>query len=235
MSIRTNPDDDALTQAVHQMWAARAHSTRGGQHMVPLENLIIDFARRACKGTPIRFLQSREARIPGFYRARKDWDVVALDGDRLVFAVEMKSQDAKKVGNNSNNRGEEAIGSAIDLRISYERGLLGKKLDGAEPWLGYLFILEEAPETTRSAQHELTAVFPVDPEYGTRPSYEHRYSILCRRLMETGLYDGACFMLSSTTPGTPVTQLDPSSGIDFGSFLESLGDYLAKYCANRIG
>ncbi|CAL9511959.1 PaeR7I family type II restriction endonuclease [Streptomyces sp. enrichment culture] len=228
-------DDEALAQAVQEMWAARAIASdlRAGKHLIPLENLVIDYARRICKGTPITFLQGREARVPGFYRARKDWDVIALDGDRLVFAIEMKSQDAKKVGNNSNNRSEEAVGSATDLRLSYDKGLLGKKVDGFHPWLGYVLILEEAESTTREAPHQLTAAFPVDPTYGTNPSYAHRYRVLCQRLLETGIYDGACFLLSGTTPASPLRQPPPSTGIDFPTFMQSLTDHLTKYCANR--
>ncbi|WP_210585035.1 PaeR7I family type II restriction endonuclease [Streptomyces sp. GESEQ-35] len=234
MSTQPNWDNDALNRAVHAMWAARSRGTQSGKHMASVEDLVIKFAKQACKNTPITFLRGEAATLPGVYRPRKNWDIVALDGDRLVFATEMKSQSVEKISNNANNRNEEAIGSATDLRLAHKRGLLGRdRGDDHKPWIGYFFILEEAPKSTRPARQQVSAALPTDPAYGTNPSYEERYRLLCQRLLENKLYDGACFLLSNTDPGTLIKQPDPGTGIDFSGFMASLGNYLAKYCANR--
>ncbi|MFD9561239.1 PaeR7I family type II restriction endonuclease [Streptomyces sp. NPDC059994] len=234
MSTQLTWDNDALNRAVHTMWAARSRGTQSGKHMAAVEDLVIESATEACKGTPITFLRGEAATLPGVYRPRKNWDIVALDGDRLVFAIEMKSQSVEKISNNANNRNEEAIGSATDLRLAHKKGLLGRdRGDDHRPWIGYFFILEEALGSTRPARQQVSAALPTDPAYGTHPSYEDRYRLLCERLLENKLYDGACFLLSNTTPGALVKQPDPSAGIDFGSFMASLAGYLAKYCANR--
>ncbi|MER5948970.1 PaeR7I family type II restriction endonuclease [Streptomyces sp. NPDC001904] len=234
MSTQPNWDNNALNRAVHTMWAARSHGTQSGKHMAAVEDLVITSAVEACKGTPITFLRGEAATLPGVYRPRKNWDLVALDDDRLVFAIEMKSQSVEKISNNANNRNEEAIGSATDLRLAHKKGLLGRdRGDSHRPWIGYFFILEEAIQSTRPARQQVSAALPTDSAYGTHPSYEDRYRLLCERLLENKLYDGACFLLSNTDPDAVVKQSDPSSGIDFGSFMASLEGYLAKYCANR--
>ena len=61
----------------------------------------------------------RVVTLPGFFRPTKLWDVVVIDGGRLIAALEFKSQVGPSFGNNFNNRTEEAIGSAHDLWTAY--------------------------------------------------------------------------------------------------------------------
>ena len=53
--------------------------------------------------------------LPGYYRATKKWDLIAVSQGQLVLAMEFKSQTGKSIGNNINNRTEEAVGSAKDI------------------------------------------------------------------------------------------------------------------------
>lgn len=222
--------EELLKRAVQEMWAARAVSTRSGKHMQEIESLIVSHVREASGSVPLQILQGTKATIPGFYRPRKNWDIIGVHDKRLVFAIEIKSQDAKKLSNNANNRNEEAVGSATDLRQVYSEGILGKG-DRWFPWLGYILLLEddEHGAATRDASQKLEAAFPIDSIYGDRPSYARRYHVMCERLLETGLYDGVSFMISP--PSTDGTIVHPAegTGIRFEDFMRSLDKRLYEY------
>jgi hypothetical protein len=156
--------------------------------------------------------------LPGFYRPTKNWDLVVIEGDVLVAAIELKSQ-VGSVGNNFNNRTEEAIGNAIDLRRAYEAGLLGR----VPPWLGYVFVLEESPQSNNPVRITSTP-FNTDRVF-TRTSYSDRYNVLCRRLVSDGLYDAACFVTSSRVPGSRMTQPDPA--LSFAALQEAIAERAA--------
>ncbi|MDN0199434.1 PaeR7I family type II restriction endonuclease [Streptomyces sp. S.PNR 29] len=230
MSAAARWTEELLTRAVQEMWTARAVSTRSGKHMQAIESLIINHVRETTGSLPLSILQGDKATIPGFFRPRKNWDIIGVHGERLVFAIEVKSQDAKKLGNNANNRNEEAVGSATDLRQVYANGILGQG-DDWFPWLGYIFILEddERRAATRDAAHKVEAAFPLDPIYGERPSYARRYHVLCERLLETGLYDGVSFMICPPSTDGRITHPDEGTGIRFSDFMQSLDDRLRAY------
>ncbi|MFB7111717.1 PaeR7I family type II restriction endonuclease [Streptomyces sp. NPDC056291] len=240
MSASEQWDREALEQAVHDMWVDRKHGTQSGQHMKHVEDLLSDYILRLSGAAALQIKTGKAARLPGFYRPRKDWDLVVMDGKRLLVAIEAKSQDVEKLASNANNRVEEAVGSATDLRLVHQRGKVGKPLEGWAPWLGYLFILEDARAATNRPRQAVTNLFDVDPVYGRYPSYARRYQVLCQRLVDTDLYDGACFMLSPMAPKRGITEPKPEDGdlkvdITFSGFLTSLTDYLEKYLANRQG
>jgi len=168
---------------------------------------------------------SRESSIelPGYFRPEKKWDLVVVHGDTLAAAIEFKSQVGPSFGNNYNNRSEEAIGSAIDIRHAYEEGLFGQ----VHPWLGYLFLLEEAPGSTRPVQVK-QPFFAVDPVF-IGASYKQRYEILCRRLVYGGLYDAACFVTASADPLSPIHE--PSPDLSFSAFAAAIRERAAALLA----
>ena len=57
--------------------------------------------------------------LPGYYRAEKKWDLLVISKGHLVAAIEFKSQAGESIGNNVNNRSEEAIGMATDLWVAF--------------------------------------------------------------------------------------------------------------------
>lgn len=192
--------------AAKQMAAGKADAgTRGavtaGGHLAELENIIVDefvaagFARESVR-------RKTGIELPGYYRPAKKWDIVVIDDGCLVAAIEFKSQVGPSFGNNFNNRTEEAIGSAVDVWRAYEEGTFGSN----RPWLGYFFLLEEAPGSTKPVAIP-TTTFPVESIFnGT--SYKDRYQILCRRLLRERLYDAACFLTSSQDPASPINEPD---------------------------
>ncbi len=131
--------------------------------------------------------------IPGFYRPTKNWDLLVVSGRRLVAAIEFKSQVGPSFGNNFNNRVEEALGNATDLRTAFREGAFG---DSSKPFLGYFFVLEECPESTTLVQFT-SPHFDALPEFETT-SYSARYEILCRKLVQEELYDAAALVLTES-------------------------------------
>jgi len=149
--------DERLKKAVQAYWDARAKNkekqvesgridagTRGevtgGTQMGALEVLVADILCEAgLKRLDVRTRTALD--LPGYFRATKKWDLIVISEGQLVLAMEFKSQAGKSIGNNVNNRSEEAIGSAKDLWTAYREGRFG---EGAPtPFLGYLFLLED--------------------------------------------------------------------------------------------
>ncbi|MHC4716289.1 MAG: PaeR7I family type II restriction endonuclease, partial [Planctomycetota bacterium] len=123
-----------------------------------------------------------ELSIPGFYRPTKSWDLLVVSHNQLVAAIEFKSQVGPSFGNNFNNRVEEALGNATDLNTAFREGAFG---EGAKPFLGYFFVLEECPQSTAPVRFS-SPHFPAMPEF-ENASYADRYEILCRKLVQEQL------------------------------------------------
>lgn len=162
-------------------------SVTGGQHMAPLQDVIAaQFEPLIEMGAKIR--RSGIIPLPGFYRRAKNWDIVVMYNDMLVAAIEAKSQ-VGSFGNNFNNRTEEAIGNAVDLWRAYEAGLVGS----VRPWLGFIFVIEEAAGSTTAVRDQGVPLYRTDPTFDYS-SYTDRYRILFERLVRERLYDAACLI-----------------------------------------
>jgi len=135
-----------------------------------------------------------ELTIPGFYRPSKNWDLLVVSRRQLIAAIEFKSQVGPSFGNNFNNRVEEALGNATDLRTAFREGAFG---ESPRPFLGYFFVLEECRKPT-------TPVRFASPHFSTFPEFENtsyvaRYEILCRKLVQEQLYDAAALVLTDSS------------------------------------
>jgi hypothetical protein len=101
----------------------------------------------------------KSVELPGYFRPTKEWDLLVVRNDKLIAAIEAKSQVGPSFGNNFNNRTEEAMGSALDLWTAFrERAFL----DSPQPFLGYFFMLEDCEASNRpvSVQQPHFKVFP---------------------------------------------------------------------------
>lgn len=178
-------------------------SATGGKHLNALQDLIASQFEPLCDlGATIR--RNGIIPLPGFYRRTKEWDVVVTYKDTLVAAIECKSQ-VGSVGNNFNNRTEEAIGSATDLRQAHKAGWTGM----ATPWLGFAMIFEYTTDANKPVKDRGRAVYDPDPTFNNS-SYRTRYEILFRRLVHERVYDAACFITSKRGEGIydePVPEL----------------------------
>ncbi|MEO6909776.1 MAG: PaeR7I family type II restriction endonuclease [Edaphobacter sp.] len=177
--------ENRLHEAVQSYWAARANNknkqvqsgkidagTRGevtgGTQMGALEVLVSDILCEAgLKKVDVRTRTALE--LPGYFRATKKWDLIVVSGSQLVLAMEFKSQAGNSIGNNVNNRSEEAVGSAKDLWTAYREGQFG---NSPAPFLGYFFMLEDRDKVKTPVLNK-EPYFPVDPVFrGSRKRSE---------------------------------------------------------------
>lgn len=238
--------DRRLTRAVQAYWDVRGASAAkqqaagksdagsrgqvtGGQQMAALEGLVADILCEAgMKRLDIKTRTSLE--LPGHFRATKKWDLLVVSGGRLVAAMELKSQAGKSIGNNINNRAEEAVGSAKDLWTAYREGRFGT--GAPAPFLGFVFLLEDRDSVKQEVANK-QPYFAVDPVFSVQPgqagaagkqaagvSYSQRYALLCRRLMLERLYTSTCLLMATHSSRTRLTQ--PAEDLSFARFVAAL-------------
>ncbi|WP_052286804.1 PaeR7I family type II restriction endonuclease [Streptomyces sp. 769] len=141
--------------------------------------------------------------LPGYYRVRKQWDLVVLYKEVLVAALEFKSQ-VGSVGKNFNNRFEEALGSATDLAAAQKKnGPFG----AVPPWLGYVFVLEETEETEK-LNRQSHALFEIDPAFKGM-SYTQRYQEMISRFVGENVYDIGWFITTQRAEDGSITYKEP--------------------------
>lgn len=169
----------------------------------------------------------RRMELPGFYRPEKQWDLLIVIDHRLIATIEFKSQ-VGSFGNNYNNRTEEAIGNAVDLRTAYRDGAFTPSTD---PWLGYLMLLQDAPGSRKpvGVKEPHFKVF----EQFRGASYAGRYELFLTKLVRERLYNAACFLLSDQAGGSGGAYSEPSEELSFRNFAASLLAHATAYIKTR--
>jgi hypothetical protein len=230
--------DERTAKAVALYWQTRAAQRRkqasggkadqglrsavtGGAQMDGFIDLFSEAITRA--GIPERFIFRKKAvELPGFFRPTKEWDLLVVRDQRLIAAIEAKSQVGPSFGNNFNNRTEEAMGSAVDLWTAYrERAYL----DSPQPFLGYFFMLEDCDASNRPVGVQ-EPHFKVLPEY-VGASYMRRYEIFCRKLVLERHYSAAAFITSTVTGGLDGAFRTPAGDLSPGRFAKTLAAHAA--------
>jgi hypothetical protein len=143
--------ESGLAKAVRHFWNTRSAQANkqqatgvsdqgargavtGGKQMDGFVELVRDIIVDA--GLPGHCIHTATVlELPGYFRPEKKWDMIVVDGDILVAALEFKSQIGPSFSSNFNNRTEEAIGTAQDIWTAYREGAF-RTAD--RPWLGYL-------------------------------------------------------------------------------------------------
>lgn len=197
----------------------------GGQHMGALEKLIVDvLIDSGLTDADIKIKSKLE--IPGYYRAEKKWDLLVISKGHLVAAIEFKSQAGISIGNNVNNRSEEAIGTAKDLWTAFREN---RFQDSRPPFVGYFFLLEDFPKVRKPVGNK-EPYFPVDPVF-KGASYADRYEILCKRLVLERLYSAVCLTLATRpSPTAPRTRIShPSKDVSFQRFIATLKGHIHTF------
>jgi hypothetical protein len=211
------PDlDQRLRAAVRHFWLTRQNQAQrqggeagirdagfrapvtGGAQMDGFVNLVRDLLCE--RGTPPASIHCEEMlELPGWYRPEKKWDLILISESTLIAGIEFKSQIGPSFGNNYNNRTEEALGSATDIRAAYREGAFAPS---ARPWLGYLMLLEET-QRSMSPVRAREPHFSVFPEF-KNSSYAKRYEILLTKMLRESLYDAVSFSLppAAASPGS---------------------------------
>jgi hypothetical protein len=191
--------DSDPSKAITHFWENRAAGVRRAKHMDGFSAIISD----ALDHSRAQVVIERNSKLRGYYRANKIWDLAIFDGERLLAAVEYKSQvgSARK---NFNNRIEEALGNALDIRMA---SWTGKINSCKSPWLGYLFVLEDCEETRKKSNRSSVQLNYVE-------SFDK---------MEQNLYNSTCLLLTSPGNSGMIKGEDSLRRfiIDLVSFIES--------------
>jgi hypothetical protein len=181
--------DEAIAEAVATFWSGRIQGTQTAVHdRAFLELIAGDLTAKGYAPHVAQGISDAAARIGGYFRASKSWDIVCRDDEgRLSVAIEFKSQ-VDSYGNNENNRYEEALGSGLDARARYGHAVL----------LGFVLVLCDEEATTRPT----TMVHDeIHPEF-RRTSHVDRRALFARRLTgfrvnQMPFYDAAAILLVS--------------------------------------
>ncbi|MDX3117030.1 PaeR7I family type II restriction endonuclease [Streptomyces scabiei] len=200
-SVDQGDDEDAGTEG----------SVRGGKQFDPIVSLVANFFRDA--GYPDSCIHTAsQLELPGFYRPQKKWDVVVTWGTILVAAFELKALGGPSYGNNFNNRVEEAVGSATDVRRAFS-----EEHRGASPWLGYLYLMEDDAGSRRSVKTAKSPL-PVSDTW-LDLSYQERGGVFCERLLADHLYDAVCYI---TAPKGSGSFSEPVPSVGWSAFSEAI-------------
>lgn len=191
----------------------------GGKHLDGFAALVLRIGRLAGFRDD-EILLDTVAPLPGYYRPQKNWDVVFMREQKLIAAIELKSQSGS-FGNNFNNRSEEAIGVSRDFWTAYREKAFGVS---PAPWLGYLFFLEDSDDAKRPIGLAKSPFPPMKVFEGA--SYRRRYEILCERLVLERDYSATALIVSKRDGS--VERCD-GSAVSAHSFFKSLFLHLAAF------
>jgi hypothetical protein len=193
----------------------------GGAQMDGFIDLFSEAITRT--GIPERFIFRKKAvELPGYFRPTKEWDLLVVRDQRLIAAIEAKSQVGPSFGNNFNNRTEEAIGSAVDLWTAYREQVY---LDSRPPFLGYFFMLEDCEASNRPIGVQ-EPHFKVLPDY-VGASYMKRYELYCRKLILERHYSAVAYITSTATGGLDGAFRTPAGDLSLDHFVKMLAAHAA--------
>lgn len=224
----TDHHDDPTQAAVDLFWNTRSQQTaaladggraggaaRAAGHMNGIRDLVKFFFVVA--GMPEAAILS-EPYLPGYYRARKRWDLAVRYKGSLVAALEFKSQ-VGSVGKNINNRFEEALGTATDTWAAHEKYAAFGEL---RPWLGYVFVLREDDETEVHGR-SINAAFSADRSFNGL-SYNQRYQEMVRRFMDDDIYQAGWFITTKMNKDGVISYTEPLATATGNAFRAAVED-----------
>ena len=236
----TSKIDDKTAKAIAHYWKTRAtqrqkqetggkadqglrSAVTGGVQMDGFIDLFTELIAQA--GIPIRYVFRKKAvELPGFFRPTKEWDLLVIRDQKLIAAIEAKSQVGPSFGNNFNNRTEEAMGSALDLWTAFrERAYLASP----QPFLGYFFMLDDCEASNRSVSVK-EPHFKVFPEF-VGASYMRRYELFCRKLVLERHYTSSAFITSSSQDGLAGVFKIPADDLSVDRFARVLVAHVATF------
>lgn len=175
------------------------------------------------------YKQRASLALPGFFRPTKLWDLLVIYKTQLIAAIELKSHIGPSFGNNFNNRVEEAIGNAHDLWTAFRKNAFGEQ---PRPFVGWLMMVEDT-EKSRCPVRDKSPNFPIFNEF-ERASYQERYNLLCKKMMQEGLYTSATVIAASRTPTNPGEYSELSDLTGMKTFVTTLAGHVAAEAARLV-
>ncbi len=247
MALNLEGYESRVSEAVKSFWTIREREgVRSGKTLDAFVDLLTWIVHS--HGMPDAvILTGRKAQVPGFFRPSKSWDVLIMDHDVLIAAIELKSI-ADSFGKNANNRNEEALGSGVDIKEAFEEGAF----EGlTRLFTGYLILVEDCQQTLASVQIQMKHFramekfmqYPKTREemyvrnaQGVFPaidglSYMNRFDILCRSLMQKKLYSSASVIKSPRSAIENGKYGNVSRETSIKAFLASLASHVETIAA----
>lgn len=187
-----------------------------GKHMDPIAKVIAEeLMTVGCPEENVHWgSRGKELTLPGWFRAAKAWDLLLLDGEDLIAAVELKSQSSA-FGNNFNNRAEEVIGSAIDARHAMDKAMISYQV--WPPKLGYVLVLRDCEDSRKKVRNN-SALYTVDESFKDT-SYLDRYTVLGQRMLKENIYQ-AVWIVYVEPENRRV--IEPDRDLCYDAFIETL-------------
>lgn len=214
--LRLKAGEVQIERGVHDI-GLRTQVT-SGKHLDEIIELISrDMVNMGVKEGTIH-TSGNGVKVPGWFRARKRWDIVVSDGHRLMACIELKSISGS-YGNNINNRVEEAIGEAVDVRYAIEHDLCGSH---SLPALAYVLIVKGDSKSRSIPLSSNNSAFKQDPVFnGT--SYVDRFRIMCERLLEENIFEAVWYVV--VNPDEQSIE-EPADALSYVSFIRNLRNNL---------
>jgi hypothetical protein len=206
---------DSVKDAVRNFW--RDWSIRHDMHSAGLTGrlfptwdrlsgaLIDTLAERGVDASLI--LAGRDAALPGAYGlGRSAWDLVAVKDGIPLGAIKFTAQNSQSVGNNFNNRVQELMSIAFDVRRQYD----SRELYEFQPYLGLFFILEAGNRVDTPVRK------PPDvyARLGDAITYKGRLGETFKQFCSDGLYDGIAYVLSDGGENPSFEEPRPEMSVD---------------------
>ena len=225
-STRNKQSENQGTKTGQRDAGSRTAVTGGKHHDAFIELFRNILVNAGLPDVNVHWRQKKE--LPGYFRAEKNWDLVAVVDDHLLAVLEYKAQVGPSFGNNCNNRIEESIGSATDLWAAYREGAFKPS---ERPWLGFVFVLEDCPDS-RSPVKVKQPHYKVFPEF-IGASYAKRYEILMLKLLRERLYDGASLILTKASDAATGNYSIPCPELEILNFATSLTSHAIAFAKMR--
>lgn len=178
--VAIRADQAQASSAAGRAQGGRRSSVTGGRHLEPLSELVVQQIQ-ALGLENLELRRNRAATLAGYYRSSKSWDLLVLQDDQPILAVEYKSMSGSE-GKNLNNRADEVFGMAQDARAAEEHGALPAGMRRA-----YIFVMGANADSLRPIGVPRLVGSP-DPVF-EGASYMDRMAIMCRRMRDDGLFD----------------------------------------------
>jgi hypothetical protein len=165
--------------------------------------------------------------LPGAYNpAPRKWDLVVVEDEVPVAAIDFTAATGPSFANNFRNRVEQILGDAVNLGRPYEP----EALTAFKPCLALCFVLEDCEGSTSPVRNR-RGHFGDDAGYPEGTSYKDRYGIFFERLIKDGRYNAICYLAS--TPSDEPSVSEPRDEMGFSRFAQSIADRVVEIRKER--
>ncbi|WP_078652077.1 PaeR7I family type II restriction endonuclease [Streptomyces globisporus] len=213
----------SVSEAAKRFWVRDGGSDypygQAGQRLE--EALVTELVARGVD--PAWIKRGRNATLPMAQGVDRSWDLVISKDSVPLAAIVWKASSAASFRKNMRNHMQELSAIAADVRMRYGHPDLYR----IRPHLDFIFIEEERQERIalpgRGGQH---ARVEVRSSTLSRVS-DHFYE----RLIETRLYDNACYIVSNGDPESAPSQ--PHRSMELASFIEQLAEDVLVLAARQ--